>query len=117
MVRTSTCDCIHRYSQFMASDDENAHTQQLANVRAAIDEIDEEMVALIGRRERLVRIAGSVKADAAEVRSPERVEQVVSTVRSLAAESKVSPEIVEATYRAMIDAFIELELKVQRSSF
>lgn len=99
----------------MASDDENV--RQLADVRAAIDEIDEEMVALIARRERLVRIAGTLKNDAAAVRSPERVEQVISTVRELADDSKVSPEVVEATYRAMIDAFTEIELKVQRTSF
>lgn len=101
----------------MASDDENVHIQQLADVRTAVDEIDEEMVALIARRERLVRIAGTLKSDAAAVRSPQRIEQVISSVRSLAVDSKVSPEIVETTYRAMIDAFIELELKVQRSSF
>lgn len=101
----------------MVTDDENAHRQQLADVRTAIDEIDAEMVALIARRERLVRIAGTLKEDAAAVRSPERIEQVISTVRSLAAESKISPKVVEATYRSMIEAFIELELKVQRSSF
>lgn len=101
----------------MVTDDENAHRQQLADVRTAIDEIDGEMVALIARRERLVRIAGTLKEDAAAVRSPQRVEQVISTVRSLAVESKVSPEVVEKTYRSMIEAFIELELKVQRSSF
>lgn len=101
----------------MPTGDQNPHAQQLADVRIAIGEIDEEMVALIARRERLVRIAGTLKADAAAVTSPQRIEQVIANVRALAIDSKVSPEVVEATYRAMMEALIQLELKVQRSNF
>ncbi|MEW1784940.1 chorismate mutase, partial [Arthrobacter sp. NPDC080086] len=40
-----------------------ADKDQLAAVRVAVDEVDEQIVALIGRRERLIRIAGTLKAD------------------------------------------------------
>ena len=42
-----------------------ADREQLAAVRVAVDEVDEQIVSLIGRRERLIRIAGTLKADSA----------------------------------------------------
>ena len=59
-------------------------TEQLGAVRTAIDEIDEEIVALIWRRERLVRLAGGLKDDDAQVRARDRVEEVINHVREAA---------------------------------
>ncbi|BAS09223.1 chorismate mutase [Arthrobacter sp. Hiyo4] len=47
-----------------------ADKEQLAAVRIAVDEVDEQIVTLIARRERLIRIAGTLKGDDAEVRAP-----------------------------------------------
>ncbi|WP_205752331.1 chorismate mutase [Cryptosporangium phraense] len=85
----------------------------LTEIRAEIDRLDREIVALIGRREELVRRAGRLKADADAVRAPDRVEQVIGKVRALAGESGADADVVEATYRAMIAAFIDLELRVR----
>jgi isochorismate pyruvate lyase len=90
--------------------------QELAEVRAGIDALDREIVALIARREQLVRRAGTLKADTAAVRAPARVEQVVERVRGVAQEQGASPDVVERTYRAMIAAFVDLELGVHESS-
>ncbi|MET4059105.1 isochorismate pyruvate lyase [Arthrobacter sp. UYP6] len=95
-------------------DHQRSMTCQLDDVRTAIDEIDEEIVALIWRRERLVRLAGSLKDNDAEVLAPERVEEVLEHVRATAEAQDGDPTVVEATYRAMIDAFIGYELKVRR---
>ncbi len=84
----------------------------LAGVRAAIDGLDEELVALLARRERLVRAAARLKTDAAAVRAPDRVEQVVARARRLAVASGGSPEVAARVYRAMIAAFVDLELSV-----
>ncbi|WP_426738327.1 hypothetical protein [Plantibacter sp. 2H11-2] len=43
------------------------------------------------------------------------METVIVKVRALAERAGASPEVVEHTYRAMIDAFIELELSVHES--
>ncbi len=82
----------------------------LAGVRAAIDRLDEDVVTLLGRREELVRAAGRLKTDGAAVRAPGRVEQVVARVRGLAGTHGASPDVVERVYRAMIAAFVDLEL-------
>ncbi|MET1021419.1 MAG: chorismate mutase [Arthrobacter sp.] len=93
-----------------------ADREQLAAVRVAVDEVDEQIVALIGRRERLIRIAGTLKADSAEVRAPGRVERVIEHVRAAAEQKDIDVDLVEKTYRAMIDAFITLELEVYKAS-
>lgn len=85
----------------------------MTDIRAAIDTLDTQIVALIGERQRWVERAAVAKRgqDTGAVRAPARVEQVIGKVRSLATAADASPEVVEATYRAMIGAFIELELR------
>nr|WP_026555090.1 chorismate mutase [Arthrobacter sp. 35W] len=80
-------------------------------VRARIDELDASIIALIAQRQAAVVRAGELKpsGDAAAVRAPARVEQVVAKARARATESGASPDVVEQTYRAMIGAFIDLE--------
>jgi chorismate mutase/predicted N-acetyltransferase YhbS len=82
----------------------------IRSIRGEIDRLDRRMVALLAERETLVRRAGRLKTDAAAVRAPQRVTQVVERVRSTATELGASPDVVERTYRAMIGAFIDLEL-------
>lgn len=82
----------------------------LDDVRAAIDGLDDQIVALLARREEWVRRAGRLKGDAAAVPAPARVEQVIARVRSLAEQHGAQPDLVERVYRGMVAAFIELEL-------
>ena len=96
--------------------DAQADKEQLAAVRIAVDEVDEQIVTLIARRERLIRIAGTLKGDDAEVRAPGRVERIIEHVRSAAKKKDIDPDIVESTYRAMISAFIELELRIHKEN-
>ncbi|MHA7180346.1 chorismate mutase [Arthrobacter sp. MDB2-24] len=98
----------------MAEADDEQNVKQLAAVRVAINEVDEQIVSLISRRERLVRRAGALKRDDASVRAPARVEQVITNVRGYASQQGVDPTVVEETYRAMIAAFIEFEMRVRR---
>lgn len=96
--------------------DAQADREQLAAVRVAVDEVDEQIVTLIARRERLIRISGTLKGDDAEVRAPGRVEKVIEHVRAAAQKKDIDPDIVEKTYRAMITAFTELEMKVHNAN-
>jgi isochorismate pyruvate lyase len=82
----------------------------LNEVREHIDKIDSEIVALLARRGDFVAQAASFKKTAEEVKAPNRVEQVIAKVISLAQEQGANPEVVESVYRAMIAAFIDAEL-------
>jgi len=84
----------------------------LDEVRAEIDRLDREIVRLMAERGTFVRQAARFKSSAADVPAPKRVEAVIAKVRALAGESGLEPEIAEATYRAMIGAFIDFERRV-----
>ncbi|KTS93260.1 chorismate mutase [Pseudomonas fulva] len=83
----------------------------IEDVRAHIDDIDRQIVALVARRGNYVAQAATFKKTSTDVRAPARVEQVITKVRNLAHESGACPDVVESVYRAMIGAFIEQELK------
>lgn len=85
-----------------------AEFTSLAEVRAEIDRIDRLLVPLIAARGQAVLAAARFKPFA-EVPAPARVEEVIGNVRRLAAEHGADPRVVEATWRAMIAAFIEAE--------
>ncbi|MDI6099301.1 chorismate mutase [Actinoplanes sp. NEAU-A12] len=91
-------------------------TDDLADVRFAIDAVDAQVVRLLADRERLVRRAAAFKTDEQGVRAPARVEAVIGKVRALAAGAGASPDVVERVYRAMIGAFVELELAEHHDS-
>lgn len=86
----------------------------LDEVRTGIDTLDSRIIELLAKRQQYVERAGELKRDAGSdaVRAPSRVEDVIAGVRSRAAAAGLAPEVAEATYRSMIDAFIELELVV-----
>jgi len=83
--------------------------RSLAEVRAEIDRLDEQIVRLLAERGGYVLAAARFKNSADEVRAPQRVEQVIDHVRELAAHHGALPEVVERVYRTMIAAFIEAE--------
>lgn len=91
-----------------------AQTPTLEEVRTHIDLLDRRIVELIAERQGWVATAGPLKKDEQAVRAPARVEQVIEKVRGLASETGASPDVVERTYRALIAAFIELELNGHR---
>lgn len=88
----------------------------IEDVRAQIDSLDHRIIELLAERQRWVVVAGALKKDEDAVRAPARVEQVIAKVRGLANDAGASPEVVESTYRALIAAFIELELGHHRSA-
>ncbi|WP_290640397.1 chorismate mutase [Aquabacterium sp.] len=81
----------------------------LADVRSAIDQIDFMLVGLLAERGRYVNEAARFKRNKADVAAPDRVRQVIDKALRHARDMGAPPEVVEAVYRSMITAFIELE--------
>ncbi len=86
-----------------------AQCASLAEVRQYIDLIDRQLVGLIAERGAYVRQAASFKKMAEEVPAPQRVAQVLAKVNTLAVNVGADPAVVDATWRAMIAAFIDAE--------
>jgi isochorismate pyruvate lyase len=83
--------------------------ESLADIRGAIDRIDEQIVALLAERGRYVKDAARFKRDAFQVSAPQRQQQVFDRVVRLAHEQGAYPEVVEACYRTMVAGFIARE--------
>lgn len=90
-----------------------AQSASLAEVRDNIDRLDRQLVALIAERGAYVRQAAGFKKTAEEVPAPQRVAQVLAKVGALAVELGADPAVVDATWRAMIAAFIDAERLAQ----
>ena len=90
-----------------------AQSASLAEVRHNIDRLDRQLVALIAERGAYVRQAAGFKKSAEEVPAPQRVAQVLAKVDALAIELGADPAVVDATWRAMIAAFIDAERLAQ----
>ncbi|MCI2419103.1 chorismate mutase [Saccharopolyspora sp. K220] len=85
----------------------------LRQVRADIDEIDRKLVELLAARGRCVQRAATFKRNEAEVRGPQsRIDHIITRARVIATDSGADPDVVETTFRAMITAFIDAELRI-----
>ncbi|TDC92122.1 chorismate mutase [Saccharopolyspora aridisoli] len=95
------------------TDFDDLEPDSLEQVRADIDAIDRELVDLLAARGRCVQRAAGFKRNGAEVRGPQsRIDHIITRARTAAMETGANPDVVEATFRAMISAFIEAELTI-----
>jgi isochorismate pyruvate lyase len=85
------------------------HCETMADVRRHIDELDTRIVALLAERSGYVAQAARIKQDAAQVHDQARIDFIVGRVKDMAAGHGAPEAVMEATYRAMIDAFIAFE--------
>lgn len=86
--------------------------KSMAEIRTAIDHIDREIVDLLAGRQAYVENAGRIKPSRDLVRDEERIDDVIGKVRAQARARGADPEMVEATYRAMVEWFIAHEFEV-----
>ncbi|GEJ55997.1 3-deoxy-7-phosphoheptulonate synthase [Anaeromyxobacter diazotrophicus] len=84
----------------------------LEEVRASIDAVDRDIVALLASRRSYALQAARFKDAADGVKDTRREEQVVENVRALAAEYGIEPDLVETLYRDMIAGFVRVEQDV-----
>lgn len=81
----------------------------LAEVRVAIDTLDRELLALLGRRAGYVHAAARFKTDAASVRAPERVRAMLEQRRAWAREEGLDPELIAQLFTLLVDYFTRRE--------
>ncbi|MDR3452127.1 MAG: chorismate mutase [Rhodoferax sp.] len=85
------------------------HCETMAEVRRHIDALDERIVALLTERGGYVAQAARIKQRADQVHDQARIDFIVDRVKAMARAQGAPEAVMEATYRAMIDAFIEFE--------
>jgi isochorismate pyruvate lyase len=83
----------------------------MAEVRAAIDELDRRIVALITRRFGYMDAAARIKQDRASVRDEARKAEVIAKVKAEARARGLDDQIVEQFYERLIEASIGYEME------
>jgi isochorismate pyruvate lyase len=85
-------------------------------LRAQIDAVDDELLAVLGKRQALVERVIAVKVrDNLPARIPERVTEVVGRVMQEAPKCGTSPDLAKTVWNAMINWFIAFEEKAMRA--
>ena len=79
-------------------------------MREAIDELDREILSLLGRRAGYVAAAAPFKTDQKGVRAPERQRAMLASRRGWAEEEDLNPDFVERLYRSIVSHFIGREM-------
>ena len=82
----------------------------MADIRAGIDQIDDDLVRLFAERAKYIDRAAEIKAEIdLPARITPRVEEVVTNVRAHADTYGLPPELVEKLWRRLIDWSIARE--------
>ena len=83
--------------------------ESMADVRRHIDALDTRIVALMAERSGYMTQAARIKQNADQVHDQARIDFIVERVTAMAQAQGAPEAVIEAAYRAMIDASIELE--------
>ena len=85
------------------------HCRTMDDVRRNIDALDERITALMAERSGYMTEAARIKQDAAQVHDQARIDFIVERVKAMARAQGAPEAVIEAAYRAMIDASIAFE--------
>ena len=86
-----------------------AECQSKDDVRAEIDRLDAELLALFAQRHRYVTRMAQIKTDPHEARDPVRIEAVINKVRDRSLALDLDEDQAELVWRTLIDWNIKYE--------
>ena len=92
-----------------------AECRSMGEVRAGIDLLDRQLVALMAARQGYIGAAARIKARLEDVRDEARIEDVVSKVLAASEAAGLSKRIAEPVWRELIERSIEHEHALWRS--
>lgn len=82
----------------------------LDEAREEIDKVDEDIIALIAKRNNYIKQIAHFKTSIDEVKAEDRIEHVISRAREQAISLGLSPNLINDLYVRMIDAMVESEV-------
>jgi chorismate mutase len=89
--------------------------EELLAFRGRIDEIDDEIMALLGRRFEVTRQVGMLKAEnRLESFDPEREKQKLERLKALAAEYDLDADFVLNLFQSIFNEVVENHKRIRR---
>jgi isochorismate pyruvate lyase len=82
----------------------------LEEARNQIDIVDEKIVEMVALRNNYIKQIAQFKTKIEEVKSEERVADVISRARAKAIELDLSPNLINDIFIRMIDEMVETEI-------
>ena len=82
----------------------------MAEVRAGVDQVDRELIALLARRFAYMDAAARIKPERGHVRDEARKAQVIANARAEAARSGLPDAVVADLWERLVEASIAYEL-------
>jgi isochorismate pyruvate lyase len=83
----------------------------MAEVRAGVDALDQELVRLLGRRFRFMDAAARIKPERGQVRDEARKAAVIAQAREAAARAGAPPALVGTLWEMLVEGSISYELE------
>lgn len=108
---------IKPYAAYFDADREQQQVEvrevsSLQEAREAIDQIDAEIIRLLGNRAGYVRQVVGFKETPEDVRAPTRYAEVMRRRREMAEAAGLDPDVIERMYKLLVNYFIEEQLKI-----
>lgn len=85
--------------------------KSLEGIRAGMDALDRQLIALLARRVAYVKAAAKFKTTAASVAAPDRVQKVLDTRRQWAEEAGLDGGVIRDLYRDIVSYCVGEEKK------
>lgn len=82
----------------------------LEEAREQIDMVDEKIVELVALRNSYIKQIAQFKTSVEEVKSDERISDVIGRARAKAIELDLSPNLINDMFIRMIDEMVEIEI-------
>ena len=86
----------------------------IQEIREEIDRIDQEVIALIGKRYQYVKAAAKFKTSETSVKAPDRFAAMLQRRRAWAEEAGLDPDVIEKLYTDLVNYFIQEQMKEWR---
>ena len=91
---------------------------ELASLRAEVDEIDQQIMLLLGVRFRCTDMIGELKRELGmDLVDPQREEQQVERIRRLAQEAGEPPALAETILREVIDTVVDHHTRLRERPY
>jgi len=85
--------------------------ETMLEVRAGVDQVDRELVALLARRFGYMDAAARIKPDRGTVRDEARKAQVIDNVRGHARAMEIPEGVIAAVWEALVEGSIAYEFE------